>query len=65
LPDEPWRQQPHEAGETNDLDPVRFEFALQRALERLAVVAERTVIDHRGRDAGRGGTLEPGGRRLA
>ena len=33
---------------------MRIEHRLQRALERLAVLAERRVIDDRGRDAGFG-----------
>src|ERR1700722_3163686 len=49
--DEPWRQQPHEAGETHQINPVRLECAVERALERLAVLAEGRVIDDCGRDA--------------
>ena len=55
LPHEPRRQQPHEAGEADELDAVRLQLVLQRALERLAVLAERLVIDDGGADAcGRG-----------
>ena len=50
--DEPRRQQAHEAGEADEIDAVRFECRLQRALERFAVLAERRVIDDRRRDAG-------------
>ena len=50
--DEPRRQQPHEAGEADDLDACASSIALQRALERLAVLAEVPVIDDRGGDAG-------------
>ena len=53
LPHEPRRQQPHEAGEADELDAVRLRVVLQRALERLAVLAERLVVDDRGGDAGR------------
>ena len=45
LPHEPWRQKPHEARQADQLDLVRLQFILQRALERLAVLAEFAVVD--------------------
>src|SRR5580700_5857514 len=62
--DEPRRQEPHETGEADQIDAVRVQSIIERAFERLAVFAERPVIDDRGGDAGmpRGG--EPRGIRL-
>src|SRR5262249_33922668 len=56
---EPRRQQPHEAGEANEINPVRLELAVERPFERLAVLAEGGVIDDYGRDALLAGTGEP------
>ncbi len=49
---EPGRQQPHVAGEAHQLDTVRGQHAVHRALVRLAVAAERAVVDRRGRHPG-------------
>ena len=49
LPHEPGRQQPHESREADDLDLVLDQNILQRALERLAIAAERPVVDDRAR----------------
>ena len=61
LPDEPRRQQPHEAGKTNDVDAMLLQHRLQRALERGAVLAEFCVIDDFGRDAGGACADKPAG----
>ena len=44
--DEPGRQKPHEAGQTDDFDPMSAEFIVKRALESLAIFPERPMIDH-------------------
>src|SRR6185436_13248213 len=49
--DEPRRQQPHEAGEANEINPVRLELMVERAFERLALLVEGGVIDDRNRHA--------------
>ena len=64
LRDETGREQPHEAGETNDVDAVLHELGLQRALERRAVLAELRVIDDFGRDACGARDQQPAGVRL-
>ena len=61
VPDEPRRQQPHEAGEADEIDAVCFEHRLHRALERLAVLAMRGVIDDRGRHPGGAGVQQAAG----
>src|ERR1700733_1679098 len=43
---EPGRQEPHEAGEADDFDSVRFKFRIKRAFERFAILAESLVIDN-------------------
>ncbi len=50
-PDEPRRQQPHEAGQAYEIDPLRLKLRVQRALESFAVLRERPVIDDCRRDA--------------
>ena len=57
--DEAGREQPHEAGEADHLGAVGVEFALQREFEGVAILAERDVIDDRGRNTGRSGGGEP------
>src|SRR5580700_4128306 len=49
--DEPRRQEPHEAGEADQIDMVRVQGVVERTFERLAVFAKRPVIDDRGGDA--------------
>src|SRR4029079_11785965 len=49
--DEPRRQQPHEAGEANEITPMRLALLVERAFERLALLAEGGVIDDYSRDA--------------
>ncbi len=50
--DEAGREQPHEAGETDEIDAVFFQHRLNGAVERRAVLAEVGMIDHLGGDAG-------------
>ena len=52
LRDKAGREQPHEAGEANEIDAVLLKHCLHRGIERGAVLAERRVIDHFGGDAG-------------
>ncbi len=47
---QPWGEEPHEAGEADELDPVVLQHRLDRTLERLAILAVKGVIDDRGRD---------------
>ena len=51
-PTKPRRQQPHEAGEADEIDAVFLEHRLQRALESGAVLAKARVVDDFGGDAG-------------
>ena len=60
LADQPWCQQPHEAGQANELDLVRDELGLQRALKGLAIAAEAAMIDDGGLDAGGASAPRPG-----
>ena len=48
--DEPGRQEPQEAGEADEIDPVRLELGLQRPLEAFAILAEAGVVHHGGGD---------------
>src|ERR1700722_20229234 len=48
--DEPRRQQPHETGEADQIEAGGGQGVVERAFERLAVSAERPVIDDRSRD---------------
>jgi hypothetical protein len=57
---EPGREQPHESCEADQLDAMCLQHRLQRALERLAILAEARVIDDLGRNAGRARMREPG-----
>ena len=50
---EPRRQHPHESGEADDFDAVRFKHVLQGAFEAFAVLRKAGVIDDLGRDARR------------
>ncbi len=50
-PHESRRQQPHEAGEADEIGPVRVKLAIERALEGLAVLAKPPMIDDGGLDA--------------
>ncbi len=38
--DEPRRQEPHEAGEADEIDAVRVQGIVERAFEGLAILAE-------------------------
>ena len=49
--DELGREQPHEAGETDQLDPPLVQRRLQHGLEACAILAERLALDHQGRNA--------------
>ena len=49
--DEPWREEPHEAGKADEIDALRVKLGVERAFEAFAVVAERPVIDQRGRNS--------------
>ena len=48
----PRRQQPHESGKADQIDPLRAKLFIKRAIERLTVGTKLCVIDDRGRDAG-------------
>ena len=58
--DQPRREEPHEAGEADELDPVVLQHRLHRVLERFAVLAVEGVIDHRGGDPRIAGAAERG-----
>ena len=47
----PRRQQPHEAGEANKIDPMLVERFIEGVFEPFAVFAKLLVIDDCGRDA--------------
>src|SRR5215469_549046 len=59
--DEPGSQKSHEAGETDDFNTVFAKFFIEGALESFAVLAEGSVIDHRGGDCGFVRTRKPAG----
>ena len=59
--DQERRQQPHVAGEADDLDAGRAQRGVDRRLVRGAVAAEAAMVDDRGRDAGRRRERKPGG----
>ena len=49
--DDPGREKAHESRKAHKVDALRRQFGIERAFERFAIVAERPVIDQRGRDA--------------
>src|SRR5262249_17725396 len=49
--DEPRRQQPHEAGKAYEIDRMPVERVCERAFEAFAILAERGMIDDRGRNS--------------
>ena len=55
------REQPHEAGETDEFHAMLVESALECALEGGAILAVRAVVDHDGRNTLRFRASQPRG----
>ena len=49
--DEPGREKPHESRKAHKVDALRRQLGIERAFEGFAIVAERSVIDQRGRNS--------------